>query len=523
MLFNFNVKFLLVIAFIMFTLFFINNYSFLSKTSDKELLIEAVLNDDQIKQKVLESAKDIQIENIKDDSIYIYTNYLFVVLCVTFLILWGILKQKMAEESLSPILKCIRSLIEGEGDLINRVNISETNDVKELANEFNRFIDKIQRMVFRITGYIIRLNNSSEQLILISDRMDTLSARLNLQSVKATNATDKTVKITKNISEEIHSISENSMKLVAASENLSKGMENIGSATFDVSDHLETVAESAEDMSNAVNTVAISIEEMYETLNDVSMNAGRGANVTNDASLQADTTSQLVNNLGTAAKEIGDVVELIQGIAAQTNLLALNATIEAAGAGDAGKGFAVVANEVKELARQTSGATDEIREKVEGMQKNTESAIIAIEKIVVVILEINNIMTNIATAVEQQTATTNEISKSVTLTADSAKSVSLNVNKAAQGASETSKNVQELITLETKISKSMDDVSKDASAIKKEISEAVNETNTTSESVKYVNDSMVETFEEINSIKIQSEDLSSISSKLKAVVDNFNT
>ena len=148
-------------------------------------------------------------------------------------------------------------------------------------------------------------------------------------------------------------------------------MREIGASTELVSNNLNMVASAAEEMSASVNNVAAAIEEMYSSLNEVARNAARGAGVTGGAANSAEKTSNIVHELGDSAKEIGDVVDLIKGIAAQTNLLALNAAIEAAGAGEAGKGFAVVANEVKELARQTGKATEDIRERVGTIQANT--------------------------------------------------------------------------------------------------------------------------------------------------------
>jgi methyl-accepting chemotaxis protein len=134
-------------------------------------------------------------------------------------------------------------------------------------------------------------------------------------------------------------------------------------------------------MSQSVNTVAAAVEEMSASLTEVSKNASRGAQVSREAQQNAENTIVNVDNLGQAAQEIGNVIDVIKNIASQTNLLALNATIEAASAGEAGKGFAVVANEVKELAKQSAEATEDIRHRVEQIQQNTNKAIGAIRLI----------------------------------------------------------------------------------------------------------------------------------------------
>jgi methyl-accepting chemotaxis protein len=180
---------------------------------------------------------------------------------------------------------------------------------------------------------------------------------------------------------------------------------------------------------------------MSASLGEVSKSSSDAAMIATEATGAADRTTATMDKLGNSAKAIGRVVEMIKGIASQTNLLALNATIEAASAGEAGKGFAVVANEVKELAKQTASATENIRDLVEEMQENTNLAVSAINDIGSRIGQINSISGTIAAAVEEQTATTSEMSKNLAGTANGAVEVSDNVQRAANRTSEVSKNV----------------------------------------------------------------------------------
>ncbi|MBU0992231.1 MAG: methyl-accepting chemotaxis protein [Proteobacteria bacterium] len=440
---------------------------------------------------------------------------------ISALLIIGFFTIRSTQNSINMVVKSLRDIAEGEGDLTSRIDVVEKTEIGELAKWFNQFVDKLQNTIKRVTEDVILLNNSSKELLDISEDMGQKAMTMKGQSDDAEQATDKTNEKIKNIATAIEQISAQVSSIASASQGLSKNMREIGDASGNVSDNLNSVASAAEQMSNAVNTVAVAIDEMYATLNEVARNSSRGANVTNDASEQAGVTSELMVTLGGAAREIGDVVELIQGIAAQTNLLALNATIEAAGAGEAGKGFAVVANEVKELARQTSGATEEIREKVEGMQKNTEAAVKAIEAIVSVISEINLIMGNIATAVEEQTATTNEISKNIGDTASAAKTVSNNVTEAAKGAEDASQNVQEAINMELEISRNLGEVASGAHTISKDTGEAAAETNIVLENVKGVHESVGATSTGAASTKKQAEELARISSHLKAVIEQF--
>jgi methyl-accepting chemotaxis protein len=164
---------------------------------------------------------------------------------------------------------------------------------------------------------------------------------------------------------------------------------------------------------NALSAVSAAAEEMTTSIREIATNAADAATVANNAVGVAESAKKTVGDLGTSSGEIGQVVKVITSIAQQTNLLALNATIEAARAGEAGKGFAVVANEVKELAKETARATEEISAKIEAIQHDATGAVSAISEIGEIIDHINEIQSSIAAAVEEQTATTNEIARSV--------------------------------------------------------------------------------------------------------------
>ncbi len=229
------------------------------------------------------------------------------------------------------------------------------------------------------------------------------------------------------LAETMTAISQNAQTLGSASEELSAVAQQMSSNSEETTAQANVAAAASEQISTNITTVATSAEEMSASVKEIAKSASEAARVATQAVKVADETSRTVNKLGVSSTEIGKVIKVITSIAQQTNLLALNATIEAARAGEAGKGFAVVANEVKELAKQTAAATEDISGKIEAIQTDTEGAVKAITEISKIIGQINDIQNTIASAVEEQTATTNEIAR--------------NTNEAARGSSEIAKNV----------------------------------------------------------------------------------
>jgi len=199
------------------------------------------------------------------------------------------------------------------------------------------------------------------------------------------------------------------------------------------------VANASDDVSGRVSIVATSSEEMQASINEIAKAANGSAAVARNAVTAAESANQTIQRLGESSIGIGKVIKVITSIAQQTNLLALNATIEAARAGEAGRGFAVVANEVKELAKGTARATEEIGQKIEAIQNDTHGAVAAIAQIRNIIQEVNDISNNIAAAVEEQTVTTNEISRNAAEAAGGTVQIAHNISGVATAAQDTTK------------------------------------------------------------------------------------
>lgn len=258
--------------------------------------------------------------------------------------------------------------------------------------------------------------------------------------------------MTENLRELVFKIQSGSRQMATTSEDLFSSSQRLSSNSEQTERLASTVSSASEQTNRNVQTVATAAEEMAATLKEISGNVARATQITSEAVQVAQETNQTISKLGESSAEIGKVVKVITAIAQQTNLLALNAAIEAARAGEAGKGFAVVANEVKDLAKKTAKATEEIGQKIGVIQTDAKEAVTAIGEISGVIAQINEIATTISGAIEEQTATTNEISRSVSEAARGTEEVTGSIGGVVSAAKGTAEGAESVLVASQRLS-----------------------------------------------------------------------
>ena len=248
-------------------------------------------------------------------------------------------------------------------------------------------------------------------------------------------------------------IGSNASALAAAAEELTAVSHQMSANAEETSAQENVVSAASEQVSRNVVTVATGTEEMGASIREIAGSAANASKVADNAVRVAESTNLIVAKLGVSSAEIGKVIKVITSIAQQTNLLALNATIEAARAGEAGKGFAVVANEVKELAKETAKATEDISQKIEAIQADTAGSVSGIREIGEIIAQISDLQTTIASAVEEQTATTNEMARNVSEAAKGSAEIAQNITGVAQAASSTSHGASDSLRASSELSR----------------------------------------------------------------------
>ncbi len=349
------------------------------------------------------------------------------------------------------------------GDFRQKLSHEVDDEIGQMANSVNRMVASIRSVLLQdvVNWETVAENQKKalrdkEEAIILQEKVRSILSAVNSAStgdlvqhvsVSGTDAIgqvgDGFRQLLGSFRDSIESFAKIISRLSASSQQLSSLSTEMSATAEETAGQSNSVSAAAEQVSRNLQTVAAGSEEMSASISEIAKNAVEAARVASDAVDIANATTDTITKLGESSAEIGNVIKLITSIAQQTNLLALNATIEAARAGESGKGFAVVANEVKELAKATATAANDISRKVEAIQGDTKGAVEAISKISQVITKVDEISNVIATAVEEQTTTTNDISRNVTEAATGSSEIARNIVGVAQAAEATAKGATE--------------------------------------------------------------------------------
>jgi methyl-accepting chemotaxis protein len=393
------------------------------------------------------------------------------------------LKLKMSDQAMGPCLETEQRAVEMI-DKIIEINTRNASDFVLSGYAFFNRIDKYGFMIMvtsvglAITCGILLTRSiviPLQQGVAMSQAMATgdFTQKFEIQRddevgllVKALNNMSSSLSLMfKDVTQASHTIDSSSSSLTemaglmtGSAEHTSASADSVAAAGEELSSNMTSISAAAEQAASNLNTITSATEEMSSTISEIAKSAETARNIAENAVSKAGSASSRVEELSAAAREIGMVTETITDISEQTNLLALNATIEAARAGEAGKGFAVVANEIKELAKQTADATQDISQKIEITRQSTSATAKEIHEITTVIDDINEIVAQIASAVEEQSVTTQEVTVNLSEAFAGIGEVNVNISHGASAAGEIARDI-------TNVTSSASDISNTASQV----------------------------------------------------------
>ncbi len=409
----------------------------------------------------------------------------------------------------------------GKGDLSENLMITSKDEIGDMAGDLNRAVGNIRSIMEELMSSTDILTHASNELSSVSSQMASSAEEMSSQSNTVAAATEQVSTNVGTVAAAAEQSSSVITNIAAMTEEMSSTFKNIAIIANDASSKVTDMSRSGQDMSNGVANVATAIEEMSASFGEVAKSTAQASKISRNASINAEEISVKMEALETASQQIGKVINVIKDIADQTNMLALNATIEAAGAGEAGKGFAVVAGEVKELARQSAEATDEISGQIENIQSSTNEAVQAIASIRQTIMEIANINETIASSVEEQTSTTNEISRNVSGNAGQARNVAENADSLARLVTDIANSTNEASQTANEVARNVEETSGGVKEIARSSGEAAKGVQDISKNIQGINVASNQTASGAGHTNQSAQELSGIAESLKEIVNRF--
>jgi len=407
-----------------------------------------------------------------------------------------------------------------KGDLRVQFNEDDGKITGVYAN-MKQMVENLSKVLKEIIDTTTNLSGSSEELSSVSTQMASSAEEMNAQADSVAAASEQVSASVSTVASAAEQSSSSVSNIATMTEEMSSTFSNVAESAHKTAKNVQRMATDSESISTGINTVATAMEEMTSSLNEVAKNTSHASSISQSASRSTDEITEKMNVLVSASKQIGKVVGVIKDIADQTNMLALNATIEAAGAGEAGKGFAVVAGEVKELAKQSADATDEISGQIDQIQNSTNAVVDAISEISKVITQIAGINETIASAVEEQTSTAGEISHSIAGNAKTVREVADNAGESAKLVNEIANSTDETSTVASDVARHVDELSRGIKEVAQSSVEAARGVSDISQNVQGISTAAKETAVGANQTNESSTELAKMAASLSDVVKQF--
>lgn len=409
----------------------------------------------------------------------------------------------------------------GEGDLSQNIEKLSNDEIGEMTEYLSGSVSNLNGIMLQLKDMTNTLSTSSTEMTTVSNQLAGTATEMNSQSNTVAAAAEESSATVGNVAAAAEQSSNVITNISAMTEELSSTFDNIANLSKESSVKVNGMANSSEEMANNINSVASGIEEMSTSFSEVVKRTNKATEISKQADIQSKAINKKMVILHEASQKIGKVIEVIKDIADQTNMLALNATIEAAGAGEAGKGFAVVAGEVKDLAKQSAEATEEIIGQIDHVQKSTNEVVSGIEEISNIITEISSINGEISDSVNDQSKVTQELAGNIAESAKLAKDVSVSSSEVSAIVDNITKSIAEASGTAAEVAKNVDETAQSIKSIALSSNEMASAVTEISSNIQGVTSASSQTASGAEQIKTSASELSGHSTKLSELVGQF--